>query len=112
MTVVILEGRVVVDSPCGKYYIQLPLPQYGVKELLEDLPESGKSNMYYFLVKVLKLPDSAGTTRMVNALSNYGATPEMLCLADLEKLSAYVDDFGDTSRKILEFAIWKYKRRK
>ena len=113
MTIVIVEGRVVMDSLDGKNYVELPPPQYEVsEELLKNLPESGKTTLYYFLVKVLKLHDNVGTTRMVKALSLYHVTPKMLCLADLEELSHHVRGFGDVSRKILENAIIKYKKHK
>lgn len=89
---------------------ELSPPSYRVrKELFRNIPRAERAVMYYFLVKVLDLPDDAMMTKMVVSLVRRGIAPEMLCLADLKQLSLFVRNLGRKGVERLEQAIRSYK---
>lgn len=79
--------------------------------LCRSIPGDRHAVMYHFLVKLLKIPDSSITNRMVVALVRAGITPDILCLADLTQLTFNVRNFGPRSVEIIEKAIRSYKKK-
>ena len=99
------RGRVEILYP-DKDRKEIPGPSRKTqKDLRRKIPRDEKPIMYYFLVKILKLPDNTMTKMMVARLTRAGVTPDMLCLVDLKKLSRYVPNFGPKSTEILEAAM-------
>ncbi len=99
------ENRVEAFGENDELFV-LRKPRGGTrKALLRKIPSKpSMAMMYYFIVKILGIPDTKATERMIRRFIWYGITPEMLCLIDLRDLPLFIRGFGQKGLEILETA--------